>query len=153
MPDLAPVIMWVNRPSMGGPAENQNLFPAIASIAERIWLSRAPAVTRARRSSPSDHPTGSRSSGPVISRVPSDAEALPLWQAVTTLTAYPGFVEMKRSLREVPQLTILGGRAATSTDSVQWALWLARSCRTGPRRCSAAVSAVGARSLAPTALS
>ena len=55
-------------------------------------------------------PDGLSFFGPVISRVPDDADALPLWQAVTTLAAYPGFAEMKRSLREVPQLTILGGR-------------------------------------------
>ena len=57
-------------------------------------------------------PDGLSFFGPVISRVPDDADALPLWHAVTTLAAYPGFAEMKRSLREVPQLTILGGRAA-----------------------------------------
>ena len=56
-------------------------------------------------------PDGLSFFGPVISRVPDDADALPLWQAVTTLAAYPGFAEMKRSLREAPQLTILGGRA------------------------------------------
>jgi len=44
----------------------------------------------------------------VISRVPTDDEALPLWDAVTTLAAFPGFAEMKRSLREIPQLEILG---------------------------------------------
>ena len=47
--------------------------------------------------------------GPVISRVPTDEDAVPLWDAVTTLAAFPGFAEMKRSLREVPQLNILGG--------------------------------------------
>jgi len=46
--------------------------------------------------------------GPVISRVPSDADAVRLWDAVTTLATFPGFAELKRSLREVPQLTILG---------------------------------------------
>ncbi len=51
--------------------------------------------------------------GPVISRVPSDEEALPLWEAVTTLASFPGFAEMKRSMREVPQLTILGGTSDT----------------------------------------
>ncbi len=54
-------------------------------------------------------PDGLSFFGPVISRVPSDDEALPLWNAVTTLAAFPGFAEMKRSLREVPQLNILGG--------------------------------------------
>ncbi|MEM7322357.1 MAG: hypothetical protein AAF531_04660 [Actinomycetota bacterium] len=50
--------------------------------------------------------------GPVISRVPDPADAVPLWNAVTTLAAFPGFAEMKRSLREVPQLNILGGTSA-----------------------------------------
>ncbi len=54
--------------------------------------------------------------GPVISRVPTDAEALPLWDAVTTLARFPGFAEMKRSLREVPQLNILGGVSSTPSS-------------------------------------
>jgi hypothetical protein len=32
-----------------------------------------------------------------------------LWNAVITLATFPGFAELKRSLREVPQLRILGG--------------------------------------------
>ena len=47
--------------------------------------------------------------GPVISRVPSDEDAVRLWDAVTTLATFPGFAELKRSLRERPQLNILGG--------------------------------------------
>lgn len=54
-------------------------------------------------------PDGLSFFGPVISRVPSDAEAVPLWDAVTTLASFPGFAEMKRSMREAPQLNILGG--------------------------------------------
>lgn len=54
-------------------------------------------------------PDGLSFFGPVISRVPSDEDAERLWDAVTTLAAFPGFAELKRSLREVPQLTILGG--------------------------------------------
>jgi 2-hydroxychromene-2-carboxylate isomerase len=54
-------------------------------------------------------PDGLSFFGPVISRVPSDDEAGPLWDAVTTLAAFPGFAEMKRSLRERPQLNSLGG--------------------------------------------
>ena len=54
-------------------------------------------------------PDGLSFFGPVISRVPNDDDALELWDAVTTLAAFPGFAEMKRSLREVPQLNILGG--------------------------------------------
>ena len=47
--------------------------------------------------------------GPVISRVPVGEEAERLWDAVTALAAFPGFAELKRSLREVPHLNILGG--------------------------------------------
>ncbi len=46
--------------------------------------------------------------GPVISRVPAPEDAVRLWDAVTTLAEFPGFAEMKRSMREVPQLNVLG---------------------------------------------
>jgi hypothetical protein len=46
--------------------------------------------------------------GPVISRLPSDAEAVELWDHVIGLAAFPGFAELKRSLRELPQLPALG---------------------------------------------
>jgi 2-hydroxychromene-2-carboxylate isomerase len=45
--------------------------------------------------------------GPVISRVPDDDEALQLWDAVTLLSGWPGFSELKRSAREMPQLPLL----------------------------------------------
>ena len=47
--------------------------------------------------------------GPVISRIPAPDQAVPLWDAVTTLAQFPGFAEMKRSMREVPQLRVIGG--------------------------------------------
>ncbi len=59
-------------------------------------------------------PDGVSFFGPVISRVPDPDEALPLWDAVTTLANFPGFAEMKRSLRERPRLAILGGVDAPS---------------------------------------
>lgn len=61
-------------------------------------------------------PSGVSFFGPVISRVPDDAEALPLWNAVVTLASFPGFAEMKRSLREAPQLTILGAGPPKQED-------------------------------------
>ncbi len=61
-------------------------------------------------------PEGLSFFGPVISRVPSDDEAVPLWNAVITLAAFPGFAEMKRSMREVPQLNILGGTSGAPTS-------------------------------------
>jgi hypothetical protein len=54
-------------------------------------------------------PDGLSFFGPVISRVPSDDEAVELWDAATTLASFPGFAEIKRSSRERPQLNILGG--------------------------------------------
>lgn len=53
-------------------------------------------------------PDGLSFFGPVISRIPDDEDAVSLWNAVTTLAAYPGFAEMKRSLRETPQLRVFG---------------------------------------------
>lgn len=48
--------------------------------------------------------------GPVISRVPSPDEAVELWDAVMTLARWPGFSEMKRTMREWPQIPLLTGR-------------------------------------------
>lgn len=58
-------------------------------------------------------PNGVSFFGPVISRIPSDEEAVPLWNAVLTLAKFPGFAELKRSLREPPQLRILGNLGET----------------------------------------
>jgi len=53
-------------------------------------------------------PTGVAFFGPVISRVPSAEDAGRLWDHVVGLAGFPGFAELKRSLREVPQLRGLG---------------------------------------------
>ena len=50
--------------------------------------------------------------GPVISRIPTAEEAGELWDAVMTLARWPGFAEMKRSLREWPQIPLLTGEPA-----------------------------------------
>jgi hypothetical protein len=49
--------------------------------------------------------------GPVISRVPRGDEALRLWDAVWEVATFPGLSELKRSLRERPQLadSLAGG--------------------------------------------
>lgn len=61
-------------------------------------------------------PDGLSFFGPVISRVPSDDQAIELWDAVTKLASFPGFSEMKRSLRERPQLNLLGGVSAAPVE-------------------------------------
>jgi hypothetical protein len=56
-----------------------------------------------------DAPDGPSFFGPVISRLSGDDEAAELWDAVVTLARFPGFAELKRSLREMPALPVLGG--------------------------------------------
>jgi hypothetical protein len=53
-------------------------------------------------------PGGTAFFGPVISRLPSRDDAVELWDHVIALTGFPGFAEIKRSLRERPQLVALG---------------------------------------------
>jgi hypothetical protein len=53
-------------------------------------------------------PTGVAFFGPVISRLPADEDAVRLWDHVVGLARFPGFAELKRSLRELPQLRGLG---------------------------------------------
>ena len=53
-------------------------------------------------------PNGVAFFGPVISRLPDDEQALELWDHVIGLARFPGFSELKRSLRELPQLRGLG---------------------------------------------
>ncbi|MBD8868234.1 mycothiol-dependent nitroreductase Rv2466c family protein [Nocardioides donggukensis] len=53
-------------------------------------------------------PEGVAFFGPVISRLPSEEEAVELWDHVIGLARFPGFAELKRSLRELPQLRGLG---------------------------------------------
>lgn len=53
-------------------------------------------------------PHGTAFFGPVISRLPSDSDAVQLWDHIVGLASFPGFAELKRSLRERPQLRSFG---------------------------------------------
>ncbi|HEX4251422.1 MAG TPA: hypothetical protein VH008_26415 [Pseudonocardia sp.] len=53
-------------------------------------------------------PEGVAFFGPVISRLPSEEQATELWDHVIGLARFPGFAELKRSLRERPQLRAFG---------------------------------------------
>jgi hypothetical protein len=55
-------------------------------------------------------PDGMAFFGPVISRLPSPDDAVRLWDHVAGLAAFPGFAELKRSLREMPQLPAFANR-------------------------------------------
>jgi hypothetical protein len=67
-----------------------------------------------------DPPDGPAFFGPVISRVPDDADALRLWDAVIELTGFPGFAELKRSLRERPALRISGAAPDQQPVEEDW---------------------------------
>ncbi len=54
-----------------------------------------------------DPPDGPAFFGPVISRLPGADEAVELWDTVMKLARWPGFAELKRSLREMPDLPLL----------------------------------------------
>jgi 2-hydroxychromene-2-carboxylate isomerase len=53
-------------------------------------------------------PEGVAFFGPVISRLPDEQDAVRLWDHVVGLAGFPGFAELKRSLREQPQLPSFG---------------------------------------------
>ena len=53
-------------------------------------------------------PDGVAFFGPVISRLPEPDRAVELWDHVVGLARFPGFAELKRSLRERPQLIGFG---------------------------------------------
>ncbi|GGI02617.1 DsbA family protein [Egicoccus halophilus] len=53
-------------------------------------------------------PDGPAFFGPVISRVPEGEQAVELYDAVVTLARYESFAELKRELRRVPELPLLG---------------------------------------------
>jgi hypothetical protein len=64
-------------------------------------------------------PSGTAFFGPVISRLPGDEDAVRLWDHVVGLASFPGFAELKRSLRERPQLRGFGvspGEAGLQED-------------------------------------
>ncbi|MGY1642136.1 DsbA family protein [Geodermatophilus sp. SYSU D00703] len=65
-------------------------------------------------------PDGPAFFGPVISRLPGDAEALELWDHVVALARFPGFAELKRSLREQPQLPSFGVRPGEVGRQEDW---------------------------------
>ena len=53
-------------------------------------------------------PKGTALFGPVISRLPNPHDAVALWDHVVALANFRGFAELKRSLRETPQLRAFG---------------------------------------------
>jgi 2-hydroxychromene-2-carboxylate isomerase len=58
--------------------------------------------------------------GPVISRLPGEQDAVALWDHVVGLASFAGFAELKRSLRELPQLPALGVAADQAGKTEDW---------------------------------
>ena len=84
---------------------------------------RYPACTGRDVGTPIIHfepPDGVAFFGPVISRLPTDEQAVELWDHVIALAGFPGFAEMKRSLRERPQLRSLGVDPETAGVQEDW---------------------------------
>jgi 2-hydroxychromene-2-carboxylate isomerase len=65
-------------------------------------------------------PDGTAFFGPVISRLPSPDDAATLWDHVIGLARYPGFAELKRSLRERPQLASFGVDSESVGKQEDW---------------------------------
>ncbi|MEX2289993.1 MAG: hypothetical protein WD794_06665 [Mycobacteriales bacterium] len=65
-------------------------------------------------------PEGVAFFGPVISRLPGEREAVELWDHVIGLARFPGFAELKRSLRERPQLPAFGTSAGEVGVQEDW---------------------------------
>ena len=65
-------------------------------------------------------PAGVAFFGPVITRLPHEDSAVELWDHVVALARFPGFAELKRSLREQPQLAAFGVDADTVGQQEDW---------------------------------
>jgi hypothetical protein len=65
-------------------------------------------------------PDGTAFFGPVISRLPDPDDAAALWDHVVGLASFPGFAELKRSLRERPQLASFGVDAESVGKKEDW---------------------------------
>ena len=65
-------------------------------------------------------PDGVAFFGPVISRLPDADQATVLWDHVVGLASFPGFAELKRSLRERPQLASFGVDTQTAGKQEDW---------------------------------
>jgi hypothetical protein len=65
-------------------------------------------------------PDGVAFFGPVISRLPEPGQAGELWDHVVGLARFPGFAELKRSLRERPQLIGFGVDPGTVGTQEDW---------------------------------
>ncbi len=104
---LAPVLEEAGLPPALADALSDESYDALirAETDEALALTGKDVGTPILHISP---PEGVAFFGPVISRLPSEEDALRLWDHVVGLATFPGFAELKRSLREQPQLRSFG---------------------------------------------
>lgn len=81
-----------------------------------LWLAR----TSERPSCTTSHRTGWRSSVQSSADFPDDEQAAALWDHVTGLAQFPGFAELKTSLRERLQLPSFGVDAGNTGKVEDW---------------------------------
>ncbi len=104
---VAPILEEVGLPTVLADALDDDCWDSVI----RAETDEALAYTGKDVGTPIIHfepPDGAAFFGPVISRLPSDEEAVELWDHVIALALFPGFAELKRSLRERPQLAAFG---------------------------------------------
>jgi hypothetical protein len=104
---VAPVLTELDLPeSLLGALDDDSLDEEIRAETERaLSLAGRDVGTPILHFQP---PDGVAFFGPVISRLPGEEDAVRLWDHVVGLAGFPGFAELKRSLRERPQLRGLG---------------------------------------------
>ena len=116
---LAPILSGLGLPAEFADAlDDESWDGAIASeTAEALALTGKDVGTPIIHFRP---PAGVAFFGPVISRLPSEDQAGPLWDNVVGLASFGGFAELKRSLRERPQLASFGVAAEDVGCEEDW---------------------------------
>ncbi|MEJ8281904.1 DsbA family protein [Pseudonocardia spirodelae] len=115
--DLRPALERLGLdPVLAGAATDTSLDEALrATVAEARARCGDDVGTPILSFSPPDGPA---LFGPVIDSVPTGEDALRLWDATYTLATWPGFAELKRSLRSFPD-TPLTARVARRETTVR----------------------------------
>jgi len=119
---IEPVLAEVGLPvDLADALEDTTFDPVIrAETDEALALTGRDVGTPILHFEPGAPSGGTAFFGPVISRLPSDEDAVALWDHVVALARFPGFAELKRSLRERPQLPAFGVRAGDVGVQEDW---------------------------------